>query len=280
MEIKNLNKFSSNDHVFVICAYKENQYLKECIRSLKEQSCKSNIIMVTSTPNNYIQEQCNIFEIPLFININNTTNNMASNWNFAYQQMSNKRLLTIVHQDDIYEPDYLSQILKIANKVQNALILYTDYYEMREKAEGFIKQYHNRLLNIKRIMNFPLLFSVLQRSKWIRRFFLSFGNPICCPSVTYIKANLPKSLFDTNFNACDYKAWAMISKINGAFVYCPKRLVGHRIYKESTTSTTIANNIRKKEDLEILSEFWPKSITRIIYFFYKKAEKSNDGKSD
>jgi len=276
MEIKNPNSFSTNDHVFVICAYKENQYLKECIRSLKGQNCKSNIIMVTSTPNKYIQEQCNIFEIPLFIN--NNTNGIASDWNFAYQQMSGKRLLTIVHQDDIYEPNYLCQILKIANKMQDALILYTDYYEIRHKTEGeadCVKT--NYLLNIKRIMNFPLCFSVLQRSKCIRRFILSFGNPICCPSVTYIKTNLPGLLFDTNFkNVCDYKAWAMISKLNGAFVYCPKCLVGHRIYKESTTSVTIANNIRKKEDLEMLSEFWPKSILRIIYFFYKKAEKSNN----
>jgi len=275
MKIKKINNFSTNDHVFVICAYRENQYLRECILSLKEQSCKSNIIMVTSTPNNYIRELCSIFEIPLFIN--NNTSGIASDWNFAYQQMIGKKLLTIVHQDDIYEPDYLCQILKIANKAQDALILYTDYYEIREKAEGFFKQYYNRLLNIKRIMNFPLRFSVLQRIKWIRYFILSFGSPICCPSVTYIKTNLPASLFDTNFkNACDYKAWAMISKLNGAFVYCPRRLVGHRIYKDSTTSVTIANNIRKREDLEMLSEFWPKSIVRIIYFFYQKAEKSNN----
>jgi hypothetical protein len=231
--------------------------------------------MVTSTPNNYIKELCSIYEIPLFIN--NNTEGIASDWNFAYQQMNDKKLLTIVHQDDIYEQDYLCQIIKMANRAQDALILYTDYYEIREKTEGFFKQYNNRLLNIKRIMNFPLRFSVLQRWKCIRRFILSFGNPVCCPSVTYIKANLPELLFDTNFkNTCDYKAWAMISKLNGSFVYCPKRLVGHRIYKESTTSVTIANNIRKKEDLEMLSEFWPKSIVPVIYFFYKEAEKSNN----
>ena len=38
-------------HTFVICAYKESAYLEECVKSLKEQKKESNIIMVTSTPN-------------------------------------------------------------------------------------------------------------------------------------------------------------------------------------------------------------------------------------
>jgi glycosyltransferase involved in cell wall biosynthesis len=267
---KTRENFSVEDHVFVICAYGENHYLRECIESLKKQRCKSYIIMVTSTPNNHIQELCDIFEIPLFVNKN--SNGIASDWNFAYQQMSNKRLLTIVHQDDIYEPDYLCQILKAANKAPDALILYTDYYELRNDAIC----HSNNLLAIKRIMNFPLRFTFLRRLKCIRRFILSFGSPICCPSVTYNKPNLPELLFDTNYkNACDYKAWSMISKLDGAFVYCPIPLVGHRIYKDSTTSINIENNVRKKEDLKMLYEFWPKSIARIIYFFYQKSEKSN-----
>jgi hypothetical protein len=215
-----------------------------------------------------------MFEIPLFVN--NNSIGIASDWNFAYQQMSGKRLLTIVHQDDIYKPDYLCQILKIANKAPDALIFYTDYYEIRKKAEKVFEQHSNFLLNIKHIMNIPLCFTFLQRSKRIRRFILSFGDPICCPSVTYNKSNLPELLFDTNFkSACDYKAWTMLSKLDGAFVYCPIRLVGHRIHSDSTTSINIANNVRKKEDLEMFCEFWPKSIARIIYFFYHKSEKSN-----
>ena len=42
----------SAKHTFVICAYKESAYLEECILSLKQQTVKSNIIMITSTPNN------------------------------------------------------------------------------------------------------------------------------------------------------------------------------------------------------------------------------------
>ena len=44
------------DHTFVICAYKESKYLEELIKSLKAQTVKSNVIMSTSTPNEYIKK--------------------------------------------------------------------------------------------------------------------------------------------------------------------------------------------------------------------------------
>ena len=52
-------------HTFVICAYKESAYLEECVKSLKEQKKESNIIMVTSTPNNYIKNICETYNVEL-----------------------------------------------------------------------------------------------------------------------------------------------------------------------------------------------------------------------
>ena len=54
-----------NDHTFAICAYKESPYLEECILSLKNQTVKSNIIMATSTPNEWIQGLAKKYEIPM-----------------------------------------------------------------------------------------------------------------------------------------------------------------------------------------------------------------------
>ena len=36
-------------HTFAVCAYKESEYLEECVKSLLEQTVKTNIIMATST---------------------------------------------------------------------------------------------------------------------------------------------------------------------------------------------------------------------------------------
>ena len=44
------------NHTFAICAYKESPYLQECIDSLKSQTIKSNIIICTSTPCEYISD--------------------------------------------------------------------------------------------------------------------------------------------------------------------------------------------------------------------------------
>lgn len=43
------------NHTFAICAYKESEYLEDCIKSLKGQTVKTNIIMATSTPNDYVK---------------------------------------------------------------------------------------------------------------------------------------------------------------------------------------------------------------------------------
>ena len=43
-------------HTFVICAYKESEYLEECIKSIKNQSIKSKVIITTSTDNLFIRE--------------------------------------------------------------------------------------------------------------------------------------------------------------------------------------------------------------------------------
>ena len=45
----------SEMHTFAVCAYKESPYLENCLKSLKNQTVKSSIIMTTSTPNVFIK---------------------------------------------------------------------------------------------------------------------------------------------------------------------------------------------------------------------------------
>ena len=47
-----------NNHTFVICAYGDSKYLEECIHSLKKQTLKSQLILYTSTPSEYIEQIC------------------------------------------------------------------------------------------------------------------------------------------------------------------------------------------------------------------------------
>ena len=61
-------RYTEHDHTFVICAYKESPYLEETIVSLKRQTVPVQIIMSTATPNEFIENMCRTYEIPLYVN--------------------------------------------------------------------------------------------------------------------------------------------------------------------------------------------------------------------
>ena len=263
--------YTSSDQTFVVFAYKENPHLEETIYSLLNQTVKSKIILSTSTPNEYIKKMCEKHQLEL--KINPISNGAGADWNFGYN-MADTKLVTLAHQDDIYEKDFLKVTLRYLNNYNGKeLLAFTDYFEYRNDA----KVERNLLLQVKRIMNAPLSKTKYYSSKFLRRRILSFGCPICCPSVTYIKENVGDSPFDTKYiNSCDYKTYVELAQKDGAYIYIPEKLLSHRIYPDSATSKNLGENIRKGEDLEILSEFWPKWIARFINYIYAFSEKSNN----
>lgn len=263
--------YTAKDHTFVICAYKENPHLEETVCSLERQSVKSKIILSTSTPNEHIRTICERHNIEMFINPH--PHLAGDDWNYGYTRAKTP-LVTIAHQDDLYEPDFLKITLHYINKRKkdDVIIAFTDYYELKLGE----KVMTNTLLKIKRMMNFPMSLSFFQGSRFVRRRTLSVGCAICCPAVTYVKKNAGKRVFDTTYkNSCDYKTWVDLSKLKGSFVYIPKKLMAHRIYAESATTLNLSENIRQKEDYEIMCDFWPKPIAKLINKMYAKSEDSN-----
>ncbi|MDO4473059.1 MAG: glycosyltransferase family A protein [Eubacteriales bacterium] len=261
------------NHTFVICAYKKSQYLEACIKSLKKQTVKSNIIIVTSTPNSFISDMADKYNLPFFVNPGE--GGITQDWNFGYKcakESFQSRYITIAHQDDVYEKDYLAAIQHYEKKAKHPLILFTDYFEIRNEK----RVSNNKILSVKRIMLVPLRCSWLWNSRWTRRRILSMGSPICCPSVTFAVENLPDVIFDNHYRACeDWEAWEKLSKSKGAFVYIPKMLMGHRIHDESETTAAIIDNTRTKEEFEMFCKFWPKSIAKLILHEYSKGQQSN-----
>ncbi len=270
-QIKRKNgRYTERDHTFVICAYKESPYLEETILSLKKQTVPVQIMMSTATPNEFLENMCRKYEIPLYVN--QGEKGLAADWNYGYRQ-AQTRLITIAHQDDFYEPEYVEQIIQHANLRQDAIIIYSDYYEFRidEKVTG------NRLLKIKRLMNVPMTKKVFYGNRFLRRLMLSMGDPICCPAVTYVREKVGERPFDTTYqNSCDYKAMVELAEKKGAFICIPRQLVAHRIHPGSTTTFNLSENIRQKEDLEIFCRFWPRPIAKLINKVYATSERSNE----
>lgn len=275
-----MEKYTGRSHTFAICAYKESPYLKECMASLRAQTVKSRIIVCTATPNDSISSAAAQYHIPVFVNP--SPPGIASDWNFAIAE-AHTPLVTLAHQDDIYEPDYLLNMLKALRKTERPLIAFSDYYEIRGGQRVGAKE--SRMLSIKEMMLSPLrLYNRLVRRGLaegqqvrIRRRILSLGNPICCPSVTYVKDHIPKPLFQEHFKASlDWEAWERLSPLDGTFVYIHEPLVGHRIHEQSTTTEVIGSeNGRSAEDLEMYRKFWPEGIARAISHFYSASQSEN-----
>lgn len=257
------------DHTFMICAYQENPYLENCILSILRQTILGSVKISTSTPNSYIQGLAQKYNLPLVVNFG--TGTMVDNLNFAYSQ-ADTRLVTLCHQDDYYDPLYLERVLATANRGQEPIIIYTDYYEDRcgKRVES------NLLLKIKRILNYPLRFKNMWSIRWLRRRLLSLGCPICCPAVTFYKPKIPGFPFTEQYkNNMDWDAWIRLSSVEGDFIYCPDRVMAHRIWESSTTTKTIANGLREREDYEILCSLWPRPLAKVVFAIYRHSQNSN-----
>lgn len=263
-------KFNAQDHTYVLCAYKESAFLEDCVKSLLSQTMKSNILIATSTPNDHINAVAEKYQIPVYIN--DGEKGIGGDWNFAYSKAQTP-LITIAHQDDIYEPTYTEEMLSFINKSKNPIIYFCGYAELRKD----VKVYKNTNLKIKRIMLSPLKLKALWKSKFVRRRILSLGCPICCPAVTFVRERVGETPFTNDYlSDVDWQQWEIQSRKKGSFVYNKQPLMCHRIHEESATTEIIGDSKRSKEDFDMFCKFWPRCIAKMITKLYSKSEKSND----
>ncbi len=255
------------NHCFVVLAYKESRYIESCIKSLKKQSLATKILVSTSTPNHYLKKLCYEYSLPLMVN-DCANPSIGSDWNFALGNAPS-RFVTLAHQDDIYCPDYCEKILQ-GNS--DFLIAFSDYYEIFE--ERLIKS--NLNLFIKRLLLWPFLFNSSISSRFLKKQILSFGSPICCPSVTYNKKEIGNFNFEEKFGInMDWHGWLRIAEKPGFFKRLHHPLMYHRIHQDSETSAGLMDHRRRNEDLKIFQGIWGKSIGRVLAKIYRLSYSSN-----
>ena len=255
------------EHTFVICAYKESEYLEELIKSLEKQTVKSNIIISTSTPNEYITKVAKKYDLEIFVN--QYCGGIGSDWNFAVKSAKTK-FVTLAHQDDLYDSYYTEELYKAINKYNGIVMLFTNHKEIRN---GKIVN-KNINLKIKSIMILPVRF--FNNIKFTKKLILSFGNPISCPSVCLNTEKTGKTPFKEDMKSnIDWGTWLEFAKIKGRFIYLNKILTFHRVHSDSETSKLIKNNQRVQEDYEMFCRIWPKWFAKLIMKFYKHAQDAN-----
>lgn len=129
--------------------------------SLTKQTLPARILMATSTPNDAIRSLAEEFGVPLFIS--DKPSGIRRDWNFAVS-CAETDFVTIAHQDDVYQPDYLKTLQEYGQKAKDPLILFTDYGELRNGA--VITE--NKNLKIKRMINALIKPKLFWHSKFMR----------------------------------------------------------------------------------------------------------------
>lgn len=246
-------------HSFVILAYNESDDLEECIKSIKKQSVKSNVLIATSTKNDYIIELAS--QYGLGVMVNDSESNKGKDYNFALASVDTK-LVTIVHQDDLYDRNYAKEVIKCYKKNKDASIIFTDYYEIFgdkkiKKSKGLLK---------KRLCIWPLKYGLFNNKKYFKRLSLKYHKAICTSSITFVKDNINSKVFPEDF--VYNNDWAALEKLTlnkNRFVMVPKMLVGYRVdvYKRK-------NAKQIDEDITLYKKFWN---NYLIDWLYKKRNK-------
>ena len=174
-------------HAFVICAYKESQHLEACIQSLEKQTVKSPTIVCTSTPCEFIKDIAERHGLPYVIREGKS--DIQDDWNFACRQ-ADADWVTVAHQDDIYNENYVADMLKKVGKYPDAIMAFSDY---RPIIHGEISI--DRNCRLRRILRYPMCFPALAESRFFKKRMLSLGNCICCPTVMYNMQKIDGDVF-------------------------------------------------------------------------------------
>ena len=262
IDYDNLEKMAKEKHTFAICAYKDSEYLEDCIKSIINQKVKSNCIIATSTPSEFIENLANKYKLEYFVR--HGSSDIQEDWNFAVDNVRTE-LVTVAHQDDIYEENYVEELMK--NYDEEGIIYITDYYPFKNNEKTV-----DRNSKIKKRAKIFLKNRELSKIKLFKRLAISFGNSICCPSVAYSKKIINETIFTSDLKfGLDWDTYLKFTEKEGRFVYIPKKLINYRIHDGATTKEFIINNKRYEEDIIMFNKFWPQWVTKIIMKYYIKS---------
>lgn len=253
---------SDKQHTFAICAYKDSEYLECCIKSLIGQREYSDIIMCTSTPDEYIGHMADKYDIPLYIR--EEESDIVDDWNFAVDHVKTQ-WLTVAHQDDVYNEQYSKVLLEEISRMPDAVFAFTDYHPIKD---GIITTDLNSRL--RRFFRSPMKCSKLAHSKFWKKYILSCGNSICCPTCAYKKDGIPGVIFRSHLKfACDWETFEELSHLDAPFLYIPKVLTYYRIHEGATSMEWTVSNRREEEELYMFRKFWPEWCVKIGYRLFR-----------
>ncbi len=252
-------------------AYKDAPYLEEALASVLKGAHQSLVYVTTSTPSERIRQIAESSGVPLHVNTGKA--GIVGDWQFALS-IATTPYVTLVDQDDRYDPDYARSVIEAFNAFPDSQIVFTDYVEI-DRSGGVRPP--NRTMLVKRILLLPFVFRPSIGSRFGRRLVLRFGNPVCSPAVTYNLRQLGGwQLFDEGYAmSLDWDAWLRMADKPGRFTYLRRSLLQHRIHEATQTSAGVRDGRRYAEDLRLYQRLWPTPVARLLAGRYATSYTTN-----
>jgi hypothetical protein len=259
------------DHTFAIPVYRAAPNLAPLIDSLRAQAgAHSKILLASSTPSAELEAFAKRQDLPLHINPHRI--DIAADWNFALAT-AQTGFVTLAHQDDLFAPSYVAQLGNALHRHPGSFFAFCDYSEHTPLGA----RPTNINLSIKRALRrraFGTRECIVEPRDKVR--LLSFGNPICCPSVMLNRSTLADFRFPDGFQTnLDWMAWLDLARRPGGFVYVRERLVSKGIHAASETTATITNRAREREDRALFDTLWPRPVAAALATLYKFGYRAN-----
>ena len=268
-------------HAFVICAYKKSPYLESCIRSLRSQTVRSDIYLVTSTPSEYIDRLAAKYRIP--VAVRHGASSLKEDWLFGWRLggMSHS-LVTIAHQDDKYHPKYVEKLLEAYRRYPDMTVFCSDYVVLKTKEEtlenGTVYPVSTKMVSgdmvrlVKKVLRLPLCLRWLSQRAWVKKLPLLFGNSICCPSCTYNHDRIGNEMFRSDMEfALDWDNLYELAMKPGRFICSEMPLMAYRVHDGATTKACIEDQRRSRDEIAMFRKMWPEWMVRILMRYYRKA---------
>lgn len=250
-------------HSFVIPAYGHSPYLAACLDSLAAQVHPSEIVVATSTPFDGIDVLCAKYGARLVEHGPNR--GIGNDWNQAVAAATT-RLVTIAHQDDLYDRQFSKEVVATYNRFPDAYFFFTDTGEVTHTGET---RPGGMNLRVKRLLARSAFLGRRRISgPFSRRLLLGFGNSIVCPSVTLNLGVAKGFRFREDLRTnMDWLAWLELSE-RGPVAYVPQQLMSHRVHGQSETARCLDDGTRKAEDHLVLARLWPGPLAAFIGRLY------------
>lgn len=254
-------------HAFAVCAYGQSPYLEACIRSLKGQSVPSLLMICTSTPSAFLDDIARRYGIPVYVRDGESS--IGADWNFAYETAAGcAELVTLAHQDDIYMRDYTKTLLEMKRRYTDMSIFMTGSataVEHRLAGPGLVGC-------VKRILRLPLSLPQLCDRASVKRAALMLGNPVICPSCTYVPEMCGHDIFDAGYRfVLDWDMLERMAGRPGRWICVEKPLIIYRVHRDAATGQCIRDHTREREESEMFDRLLPDPAAEIVKRLYRKS---------